>query len=267
MGEKKKKKTTHSTWRASGDPGQLEGSAKCCRLELEQRPRGFAVARPRPRPPWARAAAPGSVTGRTSASSPAAPTKRTSLSWPQPTATPRTGGESPSVSVWVVKSPTGCSPEAAARSRPAAAAFLPGRADPHLFRHRFSVSGWRRLFATFLLLLLVTNAPTNPTRCSTPPPIRPPPRPCSRGASGSALVFLGAESRGAVCPDLGKGPVLADFRYGARPMLPYWSVRLCLERYWLACRYPGCSFCSVVGKLCWLKFIMGGCVRKVSLLK
>jgi hypothetical protein len=32
---------------------------------------------------------------------------------------------------------------------------------------------------------------------------------------------------GVVRPDLGKGPVLADFRYGARPILPYWSVRLC----------------------------------------
>jgi hypothetical protein len=34
---------------------------------------------------------------------------------------------------------------------------------------------------TFLLPCLpLTNPPTNPTRCSTPPPIRPPPRPCSR---------------------------------------------------------------------------------------
>jgi hypothetical protein len=40
------------------------------------------------------------------ASSPETPTKRPSLSWPQPTATPRTGGESPNVSDSVAKSST-----------------------------------------------------------------------------------------------------------------------------------------------------------------
>jgi hypothetical protein len=88
--------------------------------------------------------------------------------------------------------------------------------------------------ATFLLLPLVMNPPTNPTRCSTPAPIRPPPRPCSRTTYGCWALpdplwcFL-APNLGAVHPDLGKGPVLADFRYDACPILPYWSVCLCFH--------------------------------------